>query len=78
MKLFVRTAMHCRKWTKLSLRRVVLLASFLGMGLGVALGRRRPGLVHYCLPTLALLSLVLAFSRAMGLIDEIQTRPLSS
>jgi len=48
---------------------VVLLASFLGMGLGVALGRRRPSLVHYCLPALAVLSLVLAFSRPMGLMN---------
>ncbi len=48
---------------------VVLLASFLGMGLGIALGRRRPSLVHYCLPTLAVLSLVLAFSKSMGLMN---------
>ena len=48
---------------------VVLLASFLGMGLGVALGRRRPSLVHYCLPALTILSLVLAFSRPMGLMN---------
>src|SRR5688572_4545392 len=48
---------------------VVLLASFLGMGLGVALGTRRPSLIHYCLPALAVLSLVLAFSRPMGLMN---------
>lgn len=48
---------------------VVLLASFLGMGLGVALGRRRPSLVQYCLPALAVLSSVLAFSGPMGLMN---------
>ena len=46
---------------------LVLLAAFLGMGLGVALGRNRPQLVHYCLPTLALLSVLLAFSEPLGL-----------
>src|SRR5262245_47565327 len=34
---------------------LILLAAFLGMGLGVALGRRRTGLVHLALPALALL-----------------------
>jgi ABC-type molybdate transport system permease subunit len=41
---------------------VVLLASFLGIGLGVALGRRRSNFVQYCLPAVAVLSLVLAYS----------------
>ena len=48
---------------------VVLLASFLGMGLGVALGRRHPALVNCCLPALAGLSLLLAFSRPIGLMN---------
>jgi len=48
---------------------VVLLAAFLGMGLGIALGRKRPGLVHFCLPALAILSMVLAFSRQLRLMN---------
>ncbi len=46
---------------------LVLLAAFLGMGLGVALGRRHPGLVHCALPTLAVLSALLAFAGPLGL-----------
>ena len=40
---------------------LVLIASFLGIGLGVALGGRRPGLVHWALPLLAILSLLVTF-----------------
>jgi hypothetical protein len=45
---------------------VVLIASFLGMGTGLALGPRRPGLVHLTLPALLLLSAPLAFSEQLG------------
>ena len=48
---------------------MVLLAAFLGMGLGVALGRKRPSLVHICLPVLAVLSVVLAFSGELHLMQ---------
>ncbi|MET0553295.1 MAG: hypothetical protein ABW221_09670 [Vicinamibacteria bacterium] len=47
---------------------LVLVAAFLGMGLGVALGRRRPGLMHWTLPTLAPLAAVLGFAEPLGLI----------
>lgn len=46
---------------------VVLIAAFLGMGLGVAVGPRRPGLLHWTLPALCALSAVLAFSEQLGL-----------
>jgi hypothetical protein len=46
---------------------LVLLAGFLGMGLGIALGRSRPGLVRASLPLLALVSALLAFSPRLGL-----------
>lgn len=48
---------------------LVLISAFLGMGLGVALGGRRPGLVHWTLPSLALLSLVLAHSARLGIMN---------
>ena len=47
---------------------LILIGCFLGMGLGLVLGRRWPGLVHLALPALALLSLPLAFSASWGLI----------
>jgi hypothetical protein len=47
---------------------LVLIASFLGMGLGVALGGRRPGLVHGVFPALLLLALPLGFSEQLGLV----------
>jgi len=46
---------------------LILLAAFLGMGLGVGLGRRRPAMVHAALPALAALAGVLAFARPLGL-----------
>ncbi|MEO5567616.1 MAG: hypothetical protein ABIR92_03950 [Gemmatimonadaceae bacterium] len=48
---------------------LVLLAAFLGMGLGVVLGRRRPGLVHAALPALAVLSAILAFAEQLHLVQ---------
>ena len=46
---------------------LILLAAFLGMGLGLALGRRRPALVHGALPALAVLAAVLAFAEPLRL-----------
>ena len=47
---------------------LVLIATFLGMGLGIALGRRKPGLVHWVLPALALLAVPVGFSEALGIV----------
>jgi len=49
------------------LNNILLMTSFLGMGLGFGIGRRRPGLIHATLPLLALLSGLLTFSRELGL-----------
>lgn len=49
---------------------LVLLAAFLGMGLGVGLGRTRPELVRWALPALAVVSILLAAAEPLGL-----TRP---
>jgi hypothetical protein len=47
---------------------VLLIGAFLGMGLGVALGRRRPKLFGLTLPALAALSGVLAFSEKLHIL----------
>ncbi len=47
---------------------VVLITAFLGMGCGVALGARRPGLVHGTLPVLAVVALPLALADPLGLV----------
>jgi hypothetical protein len=46
---------------------IVLISAFLGMGIGILLGRTRPWLIHLALPVLALLSLILGFSFQLGL-----------
>lgn len=62
------------RWTSSQVRmfayfnNVVLIGAFLGMGLGVALGRKYPGLVHLALPTLFVLSIPLAFAESLGLV----------
>jgi hypothetical protein len=62
------------RWTSSQVRvfayfnNVVLICAFLGMGLGVALGRRSPGLVHFVLPALLVLALPLAFSEQLNLV----------
>jgi SAM-dependent methyltransferase len=47
---------------------LILIGAMLGMGLGLALGRRRPGLLHWTLPTLCVLSTVFAFAEPLGLV----------
>jgi SAM-dependent methyltransferase len=47
---------------------LTLLAAFLGMGLGVALGTRRPELQHWTLPSLAVLCVPLALSEQLHLV----------
>lgn len=47
---------------------LILLAAFLGMGLGIALGRKRADLVRFALPALAALSAVLALAEPLRLV----------
>lgn len=62
------------RWTSSQIRifayfnNIVLICAFLGIGLGVALGRRHPGLVHWVLPMLVVVALPLAFSESLGLL----------
>ncbi|MES2694134.1 MAG: hypothetical protein V4773_11725 [Verrucomicrobiota bacterium] len=62
------------RWTSSQIRafayfnNLVLIGAFLGMGLGVALGRRLPGLLHGAVPLLLLVSVVLGFSEDLGLV----------
>lgn len=49
------------------LNNVLLMAAFLGMGLGIALGKRRPNMVHATLPLLLPLSAILCFARQLDL-----------
>lgn len=62
------------RWTSSQVRvfayfnNLVLIGSFLGIGLGVALGRRFPGLVHLGMPALLLLALPLGLSEPLGLV----------
>ncbi len=61
------------RWTSGQIRvfayfgNLVLIGAFMGMGLGVALGRRLPGLLHATLPLLCAVCAVLAFSKPLGL-----------
>ncbi len=62
------------RWTSSQVRvfayfnNLVLIGAFLGMGLGVALGRRHPGLLHLALPVLLVVALPFAFSERLGLV----------
>ncbi len=62
------------RWTSSQVRifayfnNLILICAFLGMGLGVALGRRYPGMVHLVLPALFVLAVPLAFSEPFGLV----------
>lgn len=51
------------------LNNLLMLSCFLGMGLGVVVGRRWPGLLHVALPVLALVMLPLAFSEQLTLVQ---------
>jgi spermidine synthase len=46
---------------------LVLLSAFLGMGLGVGLARRRPGLARWALPALAIVCVLVAAATPLGL-----------
>ena len=50
------------------LNNLLLMGSFLGMGLGVAAGRRKPGLFEWTLPSLAVLAAILAYSPELHLL----------
>lgn len=62
------------RWTSSQIRifayfnNIVLIGAFLGLGIGVALGKRRPGLVHWTLPALLVASLPIAFAEEFGLL----------
>lgn len=47
---------------------IVLITAFLGLGVGVALGRRFPGLVHGVLPVLLVVALPVAAAETLGLV----------
>jgi hypothetical protein len=50
------------------LNNVLLISAFLGMGLGIGFGKRKPGLFRWTLPVLAVLCAVLAFAEPLGLV----------
>ena len=62
------------RWTSQQVRvfayfnNLTLMAAFLGMGLGVAIGERRPELHRWTLPILAVLSTLLSFSERLHII----------
>jgi len=62
------------RWTSSQIRifayfnNLVLIGAFLGMGLGVATGRRHPGLVHWVLPILFLACMPFAFSEQLDIV----------
>jgi hypothetical protein len=57
---------------------LVLVATFLGMGLGVGLGRKHPGLSRWGVPALAAVSIVLALSGPLGLMHLVFPDPAIS
>lgn len=63
------------RWTSCQIRifayfnNVVLIGAFLGMGTGVAIGKKLPGLIHWTLPLLVVASFPLAFSETLGIVN---------
>ncbi len=51
------------------LNNLLLIAAFLGMGVGLGLASRYTRLIHWMLPLLAALSVLLAFARPLDLMD---------
>ena len=51
------------------LNNLLLIAAFLGIGIGLGLARKTTSLIRWMLPLLTVLALLLAFSKATGLID---------
>ncbi len=62
------------RWTSSQIRvfayfnNIVLITSFLGMGVGVALGRRHPALLHAALPVLLIVAVPLGAADWLGLV----------
>lgn len=62
------------RWTATQIRcfayfnNIVLIGAFLGMGIGLVLGKRYPGLIHGILPVLLIASIPIAFSENLGLV----------
>src|SRR5690348_13298072 len=54
---------------------LVLVATFLGMGLGVGLGRKHPDLSRWGIPALAAVSIVLAAAEPLGLMHLVFPDP---
>ena len=57
---------------------LVLVATFLGMGLGVGLGRKHPDLSRWGIPALALVSIILAAAGPLGLMHLVFPDPAIS
>jgi hypothetical protein len=57
---------------------LVLVATFLGMGLGVGVGRTHPDWGRWALPAIAIVSMVLAGSEALGLMRMVFPDPAIS
>lgn len=63
------------RWTSSQIRifayfnNIVLICAFLGMGAGVAVGKRRPAVAHLTLPLALVLAGILAFSQELSLMQ---------
>ncbi len=54
---------------------LILIAAFLGIGLGAALGRQRPGLFAATLPLLAVVAVVLSLAEPLGIVHFVFPDP---
>jgi len=54
---------------------LVLVATFLGMGLGVGLGRRYPDLARWGIPALAVVSIILGAAEPLGIVRPVFPDP---